>query len=595
MFRFDQPDILNFLWIIPIYWAVSVGYRRYKMLKLKKWVEPKIFEQLGQAVSSSKRRTKRVLETLVVLFVLLALARPQWGQGVQKIKSRGIEMMIALDVSNSMLAEDHKPNRLEHAKKHIQKLLLQLGGDKVGLIAFAGSSALVAPLTNDYSSLLLFLDSLNPDSISQQGTEFTTVLDQAADGFQRGGVANDENGRVAKVLLIASDGEDQNPKGVFQRAKQLADKGFRIFTLGFGTEKGAPIPERDERGYLKGYKKDRQGQVVLSQAHDDFLRKLADSGQGSYYHATFTGEELEKISKDLDRLEKADFETKTISNAQEIYQVPLLLAFLFALVDLFLGESQRRKKVWKGRGNFLAILLICGIASQSKAEGLTSWFENRQIAKFIEQKEWNQAYQALIDELVEDPHQADHQYNLGIVLSELQQQDKALQAYAQAFEFAENPEIKFQAAFNRAHLLASLKRVDEALSSYQDALSVKPDSIEVKTNIELLMQNQKGSGKSDQQDKEKNKDQNKDKEKKDGDKGDKDKDKDKEKNGKDNQDKKDGNEREQPKRQPRPFKSQDMNEQAMKNILEELRRQDKDLRQKMTNEKVKEVPVEKDW
>ena len=246
MIRFGNPYLLQLLWTIPLLWIAAAVIERRARLRLAKAFGPNV-AALASGNSDRRRRWKRAFALAALAFAVVALARPQIGKSAQKIKSEGVEMVFAVDVSTSMLAEDVKPSRLERAKSELSRLLDLLGGDKVGIVAFAGSATLVSPLTNDKSALKMFLESLSPQSVETQGTEFRKALREARAAFDRGGIDPEEGGRVTRVVLLASDGEDQEP-GALEEARKLADDGVRVFAMAFGTERGAPIPLRGRAG-----------------------------------------------------------------------------------------------------------------------------------------------------------------------------------------------------------------------------------------------------------------------------------------------------------------------------------------------------------
>lgn len=349
MIRFAAPEILQWLWFVPVLLVLAVISERRARAKLKREFGDKAANFLGASVSTRKRRLKLVLKLLALAFFIVALARPQLGRSLQEVKVRGVELIIAVDVSNSMLTEDIKPSRLEAAKSELMRLIDLLPGNRVGIIAFAGSAALISPMTTDAGSLKMFIESLSVDSVGTQGTNVAAAIEEAKDAFERGGIENDEQTHVTKVLLIVSDGEDHE-EGAIKLAKQYADQGMRIFTIAFGTEKGGPIPVRDERGYLIGYKRDRNGQNVLSQVRGDFLRELASAGRGSFHHAgVLGGIEAKRIKEDLDKLEKAEFASSLAMNYDERFQIPLFIGLMLAFLDWLIGERRRVGRIWKGR------------------------------------------------------------------------------------------------------------------------------------------------------------------------------------------------------------------------------------------------------
>lgn len=348
MFRFESPQYLVLIGLSAVVLvAFLIALRRWNKMTTTQFsarLSPFLFESF----SIKKSWWKAILLSLSLAGFVVALCRPQMGEGQKEVKSMGLELMIAVDVSRSMLAEDVRPSRLEHAKKEIVNLLDKLSGDKVGLIAFAGSAVLLSPLTVDKSALKMFVDGLSPASVESQGTEIGKALEEAKQAFARGGTEGDEVSQVTKVVLVISDGEDHE-KGAEAAAKELADSGMRVFTMAFGTAAGGRVALRDERGNLVGYLKDKSGQAVVSKVNGDFLRTLSEVGKGSFYHVTFGGGQMTSLVEDLDGLEKAEFDTTVATSYDERYQYLLLPAILLALIELFLGSRVGRKDKWKGR------------------------------------------------------------------------------------------------------------------------------------------------------------------------------------------------------------------------------------------------------
>lgn len=316
--------------------------------KLHHFIGKKLTPYLTQSLSYTKRKWKWFLQGFAILFFVIALARPQIGQNQTTIKSVGFEIILAVDVSESMMAEDVKPSRLEQAKLELSRLMDLMPGNKIGLIAFAGSSALISPLTNDSSAIKMYLDSLTPQMISNQGTNFESALKYAQEGFDKGGATNDSATKVTRVILFASDGEDHE-EGALKAAQELVKKGVRIFSIAYGTEKGGTIPQRDKLGYLKGNKVDRQGNTVITTVKGDFLKKLAIEGKGSFYFSVFGGTHIKNLVEDFENFEKAEFETKAVIDYDEKFQIFLFIAIVIALIELLIGERQNKFTFWRGR------------------------------------------------------------------------------------------------------------------------------------------------------------------------------------------------------------------------------------------------------
>lgn len=347
-YRFANSDAFLILWLIPIVLLLTWALWKRQKKQIAKFLSPKMIPFLAQSVSTRKRGVKLALEILALIFLVVALARPQAGQRKEKAKSEGVDIVILADVSQSMEAEDVKPSRLEFMKSEINRLLDLSTGDRFALIAFAGSATTLSPLTTDHGALKMFVESLSPISVSTQGTDFSRALSEAKDLLVHGGVEPSDDVAVTRVIVIASDGEDQEP-GALDAAKKLADEGIRIFTLGFGTEKGAPIPLRDDRGNLTGYLQDKKGQVVLSTTKGTVLQELAAAGKGSFYQATFAGNATQMIYQDLQKLQKSTFAAIEITDYDERYQMFLLFGLVVALIELVLGERKGKARIWRGR------------------------------------------------------------------------------------------------------------------------------------------------------------------------------------------------------------------------------------------------------
>lgn len=348
IFKWGQISAFNWLLLIVVFVAVYFYFEKRAIKKLNSAFGDKVAAYLTQSVSYPKRRLIFFLQMLGLFFVILALARPQAGESQQEIKSEGVELLILADVSDSMLAEDVRPSRLAQMKIELSKWLDLTPGNKTGLIAFAGSATLLSPLTSDPNALKMYIDSLDTTSVSSQGTNFESALSFAKEAYSRGGVTQDQLAKTTRVIVVVSDGEDQEP-GALEAAKSLAQEGIRIFTIAYGTEKGGTIPMRDYAGQMTGYKKDRSGQTIITSVKGDFLRSLAEAGQGQFYFATFNGDHLRKLSGDIDQLEKTQFQSNMMTQYDEKFTLPLALGLLLLSVSLFISDFKKFQKEWKGR------------------------------------------------------------------------------------------------------------------------------------------------------------------------------------------------------------------------------------------------------
>ncbi len=310
------PTMAFFFW-----WA-----EKRRKSAIQKLGNPALINRLSASVNWRGRRWRTFFWLLALTMLLIALARPQWGSEVQIVEQEGIEVMVALDVSQSMLAQDIKPDRLSRAKMEISELMDRLNGDEVGLVLFSGASFIQFPLTSDYGTARTFLESARPEIISRPGTNVGDAIRTALSGF-------DFDRATQKVILLITDGEAHDADATAM-AKEAAGKGVLIYTIGFGSAQGEPIPQYNERGEVTGYKKDQNGQVVLTKLDEATLKQIAKIGDGQYFHATASGAELDALLNDLNALQKSKLESQFETWGIERFQGFLLIA----LIALIAGE-----------------------------------------------------------------------------------------------------------------------------------------------------------------------------------------------------------------------------------------------------------------
>ena len=332
---FYYPDHLYWLMILPliaIIYMVRV-YRRQK--KIQKWSHFRK-DLLKSSISEKKRTLKMGLEIFILALLFIALARPQSPGKKIEIHNKGIQLLLLIDVSKSMLAEDVKPSRLSFAKKKISQLIDLSSGDQIALGIFANSLILLTPFTSDVSAIKSYLNDLSTDYLSNQGTHFGKVFQSSDKIFAD--ITDKKWEESVKAIVIVSDGEDHSKASELAAKKLFNEKGVRVFTLSVGTKEGGVIPIRDYRNQIKGYKKNSKGELVITRLKKDSLKKFAEKGKGSYYHLTYGGQDIKKLRKDLDLLEKTFLEKKSYIQKQENYQWILLLVFLVALTELILND-----------------------------------------------------------------------------------------------------------------------------------------------------------------------------------------------------------------------------------------------------------------
>jgi Ca-activated chloride channel family protein len=339
--RFAYPQYLNLLLLLPVLVAFYIIVFKQKRRALERFGNLDLVAKMTATVSSTRQRLKVFLILTSLFFLILSFARPQFGERLQIMKREGIDLIIALDTSLSMLAEDMKPNRLERAKHEIANLIDKLQGDRIGLLAFAGDAFLQCPLTSDYGAARMFLETMDTDVIPDPGTAIGTAIEKALGAFVK-------QERKHKVLLLLTDGED-HISDPLAAAKKAAEEGVRIYTIGLGTRKGEPIPLRDAAGSVDQYKRDRQGEVVMTRLDEPMLQKIALETNGKYYRSTMGEDELNKIYEDISRLEKKEFQAKEFTQYEDRYQYFLVFAIVLLSLEAIVTDRKKSRKKWEGR------------------------------------------------------------------------------------------------------------------------------------------------------------------------------------------------------------------------------------------------------
>jgi Ca-activated chloride channel family protein len=299
---------------------------------------PDLITRLSATVNWAGRRWQTRLWFIALFFLIIALARPQWGSHVEYIERRGVEIMVALDVSESMLAEDLKPNRLERAKLEINELMDQLEGNELGLVLFSGAAFVQFPLTSDFATARTFLDAAYPGIISRPGTDIAEAIRIAMSGFN-------EERATQKVIVLLTDGENHRTD-VSGAAQEAIDQGVIIYTIGFGSPDGEPIPEYDSLGGLIGYKKDRNGETVLTRLDETTLQHLATMGNGRYFRASADGREVGFLAAEISELQTSELESRFETRGIDRFQWFLFIAIV-ALTTIELIPDRIRLKLPK--------------------------------------------------------------------------------------------------------------------------------------------------------------------------------------------------------------------------------------------------------
>ena len=330
MFRFAHIEFLWLLLAIPVLVALHIWITRRKRQQLQLFGDPELMVELMPNASRIRPHVKFALMLTALALLIIGIARPQYGTKEQTVKRQGIEVMIALDISNSMLAEDVAPNRLERAKQMLSKLVDQMVDDKLGLVVFAGDAFTQIPITCDYVSAKMYLQSITPDIIPAQGTAIGKAITTCVSSF------GTEDTEKSRAIILITDGENHEDNAQ-EAAKMAKEKGIHVFVVGIGKPEGSPIP--DGRG---GFKKDRQGTVVVSRLSEEMCQEVAAAGGGMYVRADNSNTATRALEKEIDKLGKQEIETKVYSDYNEQYQSFIFIALLLLIIDFFIFSRKNK-------------------------------------------------------------------------------------------------------------------------------------------------------------------------------------------------------------------------------------------------------------
>lgn len=340
MFRFADPLWLAGLALVPLlalaFWAGARARRR----ALERFADSALVERLTASVSRRGRRAKAAALLGAVGLAVVALARPQFGTRVETVRARGQDVMVALDLSESMLAEDVAPNRLERARLSVLRLMRQLDGDRIGLVAFAADAFVQSPLTIDYGAAAMFLGAMEPDLMPIQGTNLGEALRVSLDAL--------EEAREARVLVIVTDGEDHEGE-IDLQLERAREMGVRIHTVGLGSTDGVPIPQLDEQGRRQGFLRDDEGNVVTTRLDEATLQRVAEATGGRYVAAGPGGSAFDDLVDEVARAEGEDIDAEQVTRFEEQFQIFLAPALLLLILELLIADRRTRSMEWTGR------------------------------------------------------------------------------------------------------------------------------------------------------------------------------------------------------------------------------------------------------
>lgn len=499
MFRFEDPIYLYLLALIPLLALIRFFMVHQQKKRLRKFGDPELVRQLMPNVSRFRPMVKFYLLLGALALLIVVLARPQLGTKISHEKRMGIETIICMDISNSMLAEDVTPSRLDRAKMMVENLVDHFTNDKIGLIVFAGEAFVQLPITSDYVSAKMFLSSINPSMLSTQGTDIAAAITMASHSFTQ-----EEN--IGKAIIVITDGEDHEG-GALEAAKEAKERGMNTYVLGVGSPNGAPIPTG-----TGDYMKDNSGQTVMSALNEDMCRQLADAGSGAYIHVENNSNAQEQLDNELDKLAKKETSSTIYSDYDEQFQAVAIIVLLLLILEVCILEIKnpmlknvslfkRSKKVAA-----VGILLLVAVGMQAQSDRKMI----RQGNKLYRKGNVAEAEVSYRKAVERNERNAQANYNLGNALMGQRKDSLAITQLEKAAKLETNPLRRAQAYHNMGVICQQHRMFGEAIEAYKEALRNNPTDNETRYNLALCKRQQQDQQQDQNQQNKDNKD-NKDK------------------------------------------------------------------------------------
>ena len=586
MFRFEDPIYLYLLVLIPILALIRFFSYRNQKKRLRKFGEPSLLKSLMPDVSRFRPSVKFwILEGALALLIVM-LARPQMGTKINHEKRVGIETIICMDISNSMLAEDIVPSRLDRSKMMVENLVDHFSNDKIGLIVFAGDAFVQLPITSDYVSAKMFLSSIDPSMMATQGTDIARAIEMATHSFTQ------EEG-IGKAIIVITDGEDHEG-GALQAAEAAKDADMRVYVLGVGSTKGAPIPIPGTNDFMT----DNTGNTVMSALNEEMCKQVAQAGGGAYIHVENNSAAQEQLDNELDKLAKKETSTTVYSEFDEQFQAFGLLALLLLVLEICILDRKnpllknislfKRGEKREASGERIPharLLLLFIISLASSFSPLASVYAQTSDRQYIREgnKQFHAgnyanaevSYRKAVEKNAKNPQAA---FNLGNALMAQKKDSAAIEQFQNAANLESNPLRKAQSFHNMGVICQTHKQYGEAIEAYKNALRLNPNDDETRYNLVLCKhQKQKQDKNQQNQDQQQKKDDKKD-DKKDQQKQDQ------------NKDKQDDKQKQEP---PKPQMSKDNAEQLLNAAIQnEKQTQDK---MKKAQQQPQRRTVQKNW
>lgn len=461
---FEKINFLFVIWCVPLLLVFFIYGDRLRKRIVSGFSAPRGLQALIPAKSVYRRWIKATLILTAVLLVAVALAGPQYGYKWEEVEQKGVDLIIALDCSRSMLAEDIQPNRMERAKREIYDLLNLLKGDRAGLVAFAGTAFLQCPLTLDYTAFYLFLDALTPDYLPVGGSDLEAAVSTAISAF-------DPKSRAEKAIIIITDGEHTGRGDPLQAVKKASEAGIKIFSIGVGNSEGVPM-----RGKKGGFIKDSSGRIILSKLDHSMLEKMAEKGRGIYVRSVAGDMDLDAIyTKEIrGKMSAVTLEGGRRKVHLNRYQWPLLAAVLLLLLERCLS-------VLRPNGSMFMFLLAVSLV----AAGPVRAGEVKDGIKSFEQGDYPAAIEHFTTGQLEDPERPEILYNLGSAYYKEGDYDTAETHLREALGKAD-PSLKAKIHYNLGNIDFRQGRMQPAIENYQKALELAPDDQQAKENIDFV-------------------------------------------------------------------------------------------------------------
>lgn len=586
MLRFEDSIYLWLAMLIPFMTLLMLWKEMHRRKMLKRLGDLHLVDSLIPDASAKRRWLKFILLQIAVALLIVMIARPQMGTKVSHEKRNGIESIICLDISNSMMAEDVAPNRLQKSKMLIENLVDHFSNDKIGMIVFAGDAYVQLPITSDYVSAKMFLQSIEPSLIQTQGTDIAQALDLASNSFT-------QQKNIGKAIIVITDGEDHEG-GAMEAAKAANAKGYKVFILGIGNTAGAPIPLHGG-----GYMTDNTGNTVMTALNEQMCRDIAAAGNGTYIHVDNTSTAQERLNSELAKMQKGDMESVVYSEYDEQFQAFGIIALIIIILEVCIGETINP---WFSRFRFLtpkkksaaAVMLLAAFISMSpeyaKAQG-TDRSHIRSGNRLMRGNAQDGASKAEVEyRKAQAANAANPQalYNIGCALMAQQKDSLAMEMFDKASRIETSKQRRAMSYHNMGVIMQRQQQYGAAIDMYKKALRLKPDDHASRYNL-VLCQRQNKQNKDNKGGGSDNKD-NKDKDNKNKDK----KDKDKKDN---NQDKNKDQDKQKDNPQQQQQQPQQMSRENAEQLLNAAMQQEKATQQRMKDamSKRQRRTLQKNW